>query len=58
MAQQLCPNELTIFKELLITNMIEIQTISQLLFEKGICNKLIFNTIHNFLSLKTCRRLF
>jgi hypothetical protein len=36
MAQQLSPKELASFKELLISNMIEIQTITQLLFEKGI----------------------
>ena len=36
MAQQLSPEELVSFKELLISNMIEIQTIAQLLFEKGI----------------------
>jgi len=36
MAQQLSPEELASFKELLISNMIEIQTIAQLLFEKGI----------------------
>ena len=36
MAQQLSPEELASFKELLISNMIEIQTITQLLFEKGI----------------------
>jgi len=36
MAQQLSPEELASFKELLIFDMIEIQTITQLLFEKGI----------------------
>ena len=36
MAQQLSPEELANFKERLISNMIEIQTIAQLLFEKGI----------------------
>ena len=36
MAQQLSPEELASFKELLKSNMIEIQTIAQLLFEKGI----------------------
>ena len=36
MAEQLNPEELASFKELLISNMIEIQTIAQLLFEKGI----------------------
>jgi len=36
MAQQLNPEELASFKELLISDMIEIQTIAQLLFEKGI----------------------
>ena len=36
MAQQLSPEELASFKELLISDMIEIQTITQLLFEKGI----------------------
>jgi len=36
MAQQLSPKELTSFIELLISGMIEIQTIAQLLFEKGI----------------------
>ena len=36
MAQQLSPEELASFKELLISGMIEIQTIAQLLFEKGI----------------------
>jgi len=36
MAQQLSPEELASFKELLISDMIEIQTIAQLLFEKGI----------------------
>jgi len=35
MAQQLGPKELASFKELLISNMIEIQTIVQLLLEKG-----------------------
>ena len=32
MAQQLSPKELTSFKELIVSNMIEIQTIAQLLF--------------------------
>jgi len=36
MAQQLNPEELASFKELLISGMIEIQTIAQLLFAKGI----------------------
>ncbi len=36
MAQQLSPEELASFKELLLSSMIEIQTIAQLLFEKGI----------------------
>jgi len=36
MAQQLSPEELASFKELLISGMIEIQNIAQLLFEKGI----------------------
>jgi len=36
MAQQLSPEELASFKELLISGMIEIQTVTQLLFEKGI----------------------
>jgi len=36
MAQQLNPEELASFKKLLISDMIEIQTITQLLFEKGI----------------------
>jgi hypothetical protein len=36
MAQQFNPEELASFKELLISGMIEIQTVSQLLFEKGI----------------------
>ena len=36
MAQRLSPEELASFKELLISGMIEIQTIAQLLFEKGI----------------------
>ena len=36
MAEQLSPEELASFKELLISGMIEIQTIAQLLFEKGI----------------------
>jgi len=36
MAQQLSPEELASFKELLISDMIEIQTIAQLLLEKGI----------------------
>ena len=36
MAQQLSPEELASFKELLISGMIEIQTIAQLLFKKGI----------------------
>ncbi len=36
MAQQLSPEELASFKELLISDMIEIQTIAQLLIEKGI----------------------
>ena len=36
MAQQLSPEELASFKELLISGMIEIQTIAQLLIEKGI----------------------
>jgi len=36
MAQQLNPEELASFKELLISDMIEIQTIAELLFEKGI----------------------
>ena len=34
--QQLSPEELASFKELLISNMIEIQAIAHLLFEKGI----------------------
>ncbi len=36
MAQQLSPEELASFKELLISDIIEIQTIAQLLIEKGI----------------------
>ena len=36
MGEQLSPEELASFKELLISNMIEIQTIAQLLFEKEI----------------------
>ncbi len=36
MAQQLSPKELASFKELLISDMIEIQTVAQLLIEKGI----------------------
>ena len=36
MAQQLSPEELANFKKRLISNMIKIQTIAQLLFEKGI----------------------
>ena len=36
MGEQLNPEELASFKELLISNMIEIQTIAQLLFEKEI----------------------
>lgn len=36
MAQPLSPEELASFKEFLISGMIEIQTITQLLFEKGI----------------------
>ena len=36
MAQQLSPEELASFKELLMSGMIEIQTVAQLLFEKGI----------------------
>ena len=36
MAQQLNTEELASFKELLISGIIEIQTIAQLLFEKGI----------------------
>jgi len=36
MAQQLSPEELTSFKELLISDMIEIQTVAQLLIEKEI----------------------
>lgn len=36
MAKQLSPEELTSFKELLISGMIEIQAIAQLLLEKGI----------------------
>ena len=36
MAQPLSPEELASFKELLISGMIEIKTITQLLFEKGI----------------------
>lgn len=36
MAQQLNPEELASFKELLISDMIEIQTVAQLLIEKGI----------------------
>ena len=36
MAQQLSPEELASFKELLLSSMIEIQTIAQLLFAKGI----------------------
>jgi len=36
MAQQLNPEELASFKELLLSGMIEIQTVAQLLFEKGI----------------------
>ena len=35
-AKQLSPKELASFKELLMSGMIEIQTIAQLLFEKGI----------------------
>ena len=36
MAQKLDPKELVTFKELLMTDMIEIKTIAQLLVEKGI----------------------
>jgi hypothetical protein len=36
MAQQLSPEELASFKGFLMFGMIEIQTIAQLLFEKGI----------------------
>ncbi len=36
MAQKLDPKELVSFKELLMADMIEIQTIAQLLVEKGI----------------------
>jgi len=36
MGEKLSPEELASFKELLIFDMIEIQTITQLLFEKGI----------------------
>ena len=36
MAEQLSPEELASFKELLMFGMIEIQTIAQLLFEKRI----------------------
>ncbi len=36
MAEKLDPSELTTFKELLMADMIEIQTIAQLLVEKGI----------------------
>ena len=36
MAEQLSPEELASFKELLMPGMIEIQTIAQLFFEKGI----------------------
>ena len=36
MVQQLSPEELVSFKELLMSGMIEMQTIAQLLFEKGI----------------------
>ena len=39
MAQQPSPEELASFKELLISDMIEIQTIAQLLIEKGIRDK-------------------
>jgi len=38
-AQQLSPEELASFKELLMPGMVEIQTIAQLLFEKGIIKK-------------------
>ena len=36
MPEKLDPKELTSFKELLMSDMIEIQTIAQLLVEKGI----------------------
>ena len=36
MAQKLDPKELASFKELLMADMIEIQTIAQLLVEKGV----------------------
>ena len=39
MAQQLSPEELASFKELLISDIIEIQKIAQLLIEKGIRDK-------------------
>lgn len=36
MAQQLDPSELVTFKELIITNSIQLDTITQLLIEKGL----------------------
>jgi len=39
MAEALDPKEIVSFKEMLIVEMIEIQTITQLLIEKGIITK-------------------
>jgi hypothetical protein len=39
MAEKLDPNELVSFKELLISNSIQIDAVSQLLIEKGIFTK-------------------
>jgi len=47
MAQQLSPEELTSFKELLISNVIEIQNIAQLLFEKGIIKQREYDVNQN-----------
>ena len=44
MAEQLDPKELVSFKELLTANMIELDTVTQLLIEKGIITKQEFFT--------------
>ena len=44
MAEQLDPKELVSFKELLTANMIQLDTVTQLLIEKGIINEQEFFT--------------
>jgi len=51
MAEKLDPNELVSFKELLMANSIQVDTLTQLLIDKGIFTKDEF-----FITLKTVQK--